>query len=333
MFFKWVGANVGKRTQLLGDKLLAHLTKGGMPEKQAMDVAKSIAVCFGKLETGKDKSPTSVMQLVFIGPEEWTKAFELADQALKGEKIHPLASSVLRKADTAADIAMFGRMLTDKKSNDDATDADEEKPSKKEKGDGGKRHQFGREAAVQVAHAMTTHRVVTEDDYYVAVDDLNLDEAGTSFIGSLEYGAGVYYLYACIDCELLVKNLGGDENRDLAKDIAQDALAALVECAASVAPRGKQASFASRAKASLVLAERGAVQPRTLAAAFLKPVTPSDGAGDLAESSIDKLEKFRANVDGVYGPCAEASAKCVATSSRSEGTLAEVIQFARDSIV
>ena len=135
---------------------------------------------------------------------------------------------------------MFGRMLADDPS-------------------------FNREAAVQVAHAVTTHRALVEDDYYTAVDDLKSasEDAGAGFVGEAGFGAGVFYLYLCFDRDLLVRNLGGDE------DLAGQGVAALVEAAATVGPKGKQASFASRARASFGLVERGSEAPRTLAAAFL----------------------------------------------------------------
>src|SRR3954469_792459 len=138
--------------------------------------------------------------------------------------------------------------------------------------------EFNREAAVQVAHAITTHRAVVEDDYYTAVDDLKRpsEDAGAGFVGEAGFGAGLFYLYACIDRALLVRTLGGDE------DLARAGIAALVEAAATVAPRGKQASFASRARASFVMAEGGDTAPRSLAAAFLRPVGGERGAGHLA---------------------------------------------------
>ena len=96
---------------------------------------------------------------------------------------------LLRTADTAVDIAMFGRMLADDP-------------------------EFNREAAVQVAHAITTHRAVVEDDYYTAVDDLKRpsEDAGAGFVGEAGFGPGVFYLYACVNRDLLVRNLGGDED-------------------------------------------------------------------------------------------------------------------------
>ena len=137
-----------------------------------------------------------------------------------------------------ADIAMFGRMLAD--------NAD-----------------FNREAAVQVAHAFTTHRVTVEDDFYTAVDDLKTkaEDAGAGFVGELGFGSGLFYLYVCIDGDLLVANLGGNGG------VAKSAVAALAEALATVSPGGKQASFASRARAEYLLVEKGSQQPRTLGSA------------------------------------------------------------------
>jgi CRISPR system Cascade subunit CasC len=302
VFAERLGGRVGKRTQRLGEEVYKRLTAGGMAADAAMETAKQIAAVFGKPEDKKEKA-AYIKQLAFISPEEFQRAFDLADRALEGEKIDVSAESLLGKSDGAADIAMFGRMLADSPA-------------------------YNREAAVQVAHALTTHRAGVEDDYYVAVDDLKNaaehDDVGTSFIGVQEYGAGLFYLYACIDCDLLARNLGGDAA------LARDAIDALVTCAATVSPRGKQASFASRARASFVMAERGSQQPRTLAAAFLKPVF--GGSGGLADASMSALVAFRDNLDKVYGACADARVEMVATPERAEGSLAELVEFARGSI-
>lgn len=301
VFADRLAGRVGQRTQRLGERVRQRLLDGGKKTDEAEKVARVIAECFGKLEDRPDRNQTFIKQLAFIAPEEFARAEQLADRALAGEEIKPKAEDLLVRTDTAADIAMFGRMLADNPS-------------------------YNREAAVQVAHALTTHRVAIEDDYYVAVDDLKnpaeREDAGTSFIGIQEYGAGVFYLYACVDADLLVRNLGGN------KGLARDAIAVLVECAATVAPKGKQASFASRARASYVLVEKGRQQPRTLAAAFLKPVSSADGRTDLVEESVTKLENFRSRLDEVYGPGGDGLARMFVIPDRSEGTLAEVVDFA-----
>lgn len=297
-----LGERVGKRTQRLGAEIRRYLMERGMAQEPAEAVAKQIAGVFGKLEDKEGRDPTFIKQLAFITPEELARARALADRALAGETIAPSADALLVATDTAADVAMFGRMLADNPT-------------------------YNREAAVQVAHALTTHRAVVEDDYYVAVDDLKNpaereEDSGTSFIGVQEYGAGLFYLYACVDCDLLAQNLGGNTQ------LAREALGALVECAATVAPRGKQASFASRARASFVLAERGAQQPRTLAAAFLKPVGAREGDGDVVTGSIDRLMSFCDNLDRAYGACADERVTLRVSPDDVSGTLADVIGFA-----
>ena len=55
---------------------------------------------------------------------------------------------------------------------------------------------FNIEAAAQVAHAITVNRVVVEDDYFIAVDDLNAgdQDSGSAHIGESGFGSGVFTL-------------------------------------------------------------------------------------------------------------------------------------------
>ena len=105
--------------------------------------------------------------------------------------------------------------------------------------------------------------------------------------------------------------------------LAATALGALAEAAATVAPRGKQNSFAAHGRAQYVLAERGDRQPRTLAGAFAKSV---DGM-DLMGRSIEELVRFRTQLDAAYGPAATGSATMEVGKS---GTLADIIAFCTD---
>lgn len=300
VFAARLDGHLADRTQRLGKDIFDRLTEGGMDEAEALKVARDIAGAFGKLKSQSDSQPAFIEQLAFVSPEERDRAFALADQALAqaraGEAVtEPQADELLQRADTAADIAMFGRMLADSP-------------------------KFNREAAVQVAHAMTTHRANAEDDYYTAVDDLKArdepDDAGAGFVGVQEFGSGVFYLYICVDRGLLLRNLDGTGS------IRDASLAALVEAAATVAPRGKQTSFASRARAFYVLAEKGSAQPRSLAAAFLKPVTGPDQGGQ----SIAALEGFRDRLDAAYGPCADD--RRTMNVEQGRGTLGDLLQFA-----
>ncbi len=285
---------LGERTQRLGRILIEHLQSKGATSEQASQIARQVAEAFGKLKSEKDDNPADIEQLAFISPDERRFALELADKALSGEELpdkKELAKTILKRADGAADIAMFGRMLAD---NPD----------------------YNREAAVQVAHAITTNRVNIENDFYTAVDDLKTpaEDAGAGFIGELGFGSGVFYIYACINRHLLLENLDGD------KGVASAAINALVEALATASPDGKKNSFAHGGRAEYVLAERGDQQPRTLVGAFLKHVADED----LMNSSIERLEKYRADMDTAYGACADDTA---IMQLGGEGNLANITTF------
>ena len=296
--------HLADRTQRLGkdiyDHLLDLLKKKGADDEKAQErarkVARAVAGTFGKLKSDKDS--TFIEQLAFVSPGERNAAFKVAEEALatNEEVKEPAPDDLLKATDSTADIAMFGRMLADTP-------------------------KFNREAAVQVAHAITTHRAVAEDDYYTAVDDLKSrdepDDAGAGFVGVQEFGAGLFYLYICVDGDLLLKNLDGNDG------VRNSALAALVEAAATVAPKGKQASFASRARALYILAEKGTAQPRSLAAAFLQPI----GGDNQGAASVKALVDFRKRLDDAYGPCASESCVLDCVGEEPQGSLAELIEF------
>jgi CRISPR system Cascade subunit CasC len=300
----------GERTQRLGEDIRAHLVSKGLTQEKAVEGARAIAAVFGKIKDAKDKNPTYIEQLAFVSAEERAAALSLADKFAAGETLKDtkeLASEVLRRSDTATDVAMFGRMLAD---NPD----------------------FNREAAVQVAHAITTHKVEVEDDFYTAVDDLKKpsEDAGAGFIGELGFGSGVFYIYACIDRDLLEKNLGGD------KTLAATAIAGLVEGLATSSPTGKQASFASRSRASYVRIEKGNQQPRSLAAAFFKPVRGDSRHDDLLKTSIDRIECKTAGLahqmNAAYGNCFDAHQvmKFIPGDEDNTGSLPDLIKFASE---
>lgn len=263
--------HLGERTQRFGKALFDHLIGLGHPEELAQKTAREVAAVFGKIKPEADKNPLFTEQLAFISAAERADAFRLAERLAAGEALDDqkkIVGEILKRADTAADIAMFGRMFAD-------------------------HPDFNREAAVQVAHAFTTHAVTVEDDYYTAVDDLNSGEenVGAGFVGEAGFGSGLFYLYICIDVDLLKDNLSGDE------ELAKAALAALVEAAAKIAPNGKQASFASRMRTSYILAEKGSEQPRSLAGAFAVAANPAKAEQD----SREKLDKLRKGFARVYG--------------------------------
>ncbi len=268
--------HLGVRTKEMGIEVYRRLSAAGVADKEARAWARSIAGCFGKSKSEKEtegNEDLQIEQLAHFGPEERQAIDALVAKLI--ETRHPPSEddlSLLRRPHAAVDIALFGRMLA-------ANPA------------------FNIEAAAQVSHAITVHKAAIEDDYFTAVDDLNRgdEDRGAAHIGETGFGAGVYYLYLCINRELLDENLGGDTA------LRNRALAALLEAIAQVSPTGKQNSFASRAYASCVLAEEGDQQPRSLSAAFLRPIANRDGDSDMTSNAIDTLQKKRLSFEKMYG--------------------------------
>lgn len=139
----------------------------------------------------------------------------------------------------AVDIALFGRMLADM-------------PEKNQ------------HAACQVAHAISTHVVEREFDFYTAVDDLKPeDTAGADMMGTVEFNSACFYRYALIDWGKLVGNLQGDTK------LAAGGLRAFLEGFVVAEPTGKQNTFAAHNPPEFVVVSvRQNTAPRSLANAF-----------------------------------------------------------------
>ena len=281
---------LGRRTKRLGQEVFTHLQGKGVNNKDATAWASAVAAVFGKV---KKENKLEIEQLAHIAPEEWDAVISLADELVR-ENRPPEEDELglLRARPKAVDIALFGRMLASSPA-------------------------FNVEAATQVAHAITVDSAKVEDDFFTAVDDLNRHEedAGAGHMGDFGFGSGIYYLYVCINRDLLTQNLQADEA------LATRAIAALVEAAAKVAPTGKQNSFASRAYTSYLMAEKGTQQPRTLSAAFLA----SRHAANPMKEAIACMEDQRSRFDQAYGSCADDFR--IMDVENGKGSLQEIIDF------
>lgn len=299
LFQTAMGDHLGTRTKLLGIDIYNQLIAGGIKEKDAKDWTKAIAGVFGALKKAEKDKPMAeleIEQLVHVSPAEQQAIKTLTDKLITEQRApDDNELKLLRLNEQAVDIALFGRMLASSPA-------------------------FNIEAACQVAHAISVHPVVIEDDYFTAIDDLNngLEDMGAAHIGETRFAAGLFYSYICINRELLVKNLDGNEG------LANKAIRALTEAAVKVAPEGKQNSFASRAYASYVLAEKGNQQPRSLSIAYLKPINNRENEDFIADS-ITAIIKQKDSFDKVYGACADT--RCELNVPKEQGTLSELLDF------
>ncbi len=174
----------------------------------------------------------------------------------------------------AVDLALFGRMLADM-------------PEKNQ------------HAACQVAHAISTHAVEREFDFYTAVDDLKPeDTAGADMMGTVEFNSACFYRYAVVDWEKLVTNLQNDT------ELAARGLRAFLEGFVVAEPTGKQNTFAAHNPPEFIaVSVRRNTAPRNLANAFETAIHAKKDES-LTKESATRLSAKAIALDKLYGtPC------------------------------
>lgn len=170
----------------------------------------------------------------------------------------------------AVDVALFGRMLADLPG-------------------------VNQDAACQVAHALSTHRVEREFDYFTAVDDeARADEPKVEMIDHVEFNSATFYRYAVIDAHKLVANLHGD------RQLAMTAISAFVQAMVRAIPTGKQNTFAAHNPPSFVGVVLRHASPFNLANAFEKPVWPKLDK-ELTTLSVERLADQDDTISACYG--------------------------------
>jgi CRISPR system Cascade subunit CasC len=284
-------ASVGERTKLLKTKLASQLEGKGRSKEQ---IGKALDTFLSQFYSKMDGDKTAV--LVFVSQEELAAIRELvekhwgplsAGEQLEG-KDKKATAAMLNKARTSADIALFGRMLA-------------EQPGRNTDG------------ACQVAHAISTHKVNMEMDFYTAVDDLNPEgETGAGMMGVIGFNSACYYRYALVDRDQLARNLARKTERangtwTQALEVgdyeeADKAIRAFLEAMVYAIPTGKQNSFAAQNLPSfgMFVRRKGGV-PISLANAFSKPVRPTKDDEDIVGRSVDAMTKHWDALTKVYG--------------------------------
>lgn len=240
----------GVRTKKVLDLLVGEIGKidGSIDEEKAKKLAKKALENAGiKL----DKDDASSVLIFFSSAQ----AKALAQLAINESKDKNEYKNAL-KATPSVDMALFGRML--------AADAS-----------------LNFDAAAQVAHAISTHAVHNEYDYFTAVDDLNKDEeSGAGHLGTIEFNSATLYRYATVNVAELVKNLG---------DFTVEAVMGFAEAFVKSMPTGKQNTFANRTMPDYIYITLRSDQPINLVGAFEKPISGTDG---YLEKSKTELMKY-----------------------------------------
>ena len=221
-----LGVKIGVRTKL--DTMIAEEceAKGATSEKAiAFGKACVPLLIGGKAETAQSESKdtSSKNVLYFFSTNEAKAIAEFAaahdfdpESAAVKKSGKPVLSPELKKAHKAhfnpavdgLDIALFGRMVAQ------APD-------------------LNVHAAASFAHAISTHRVDNEIEFFTALDDIaRKDKTGSAYMGSLEYNSATYYRYINLDLGQLADSLG---NTGLA-----DAVSAFIKALYIAVPSARQ---------------------------------------------------------------------------------------------
>jgi len=289
---KWAPEDVALRTKRVLHELTQALVARGRPEETAREKARLAfaAVELGVKEDGKSEyllflGKREIAELARIIDEQWEALTGNEGGAADGKKAGKAKKHAAKSADPllkkaldavfdggkAVDVALFGRMLADM-------------PEKNQN------------AACQVAHAISTHAVEREFDFYTAVDDLKPDDtAGADMMGTVEFNSACFYRYAVVDWAKLHDNLQGDQK------LAFQGLRGFVEGFVVAEPTGKQNTFAAhQAPELVVLSIRRNTAPRSLANAFETAIAVRKGES-LTARSAEELGRKNKALQAAYG--------------------------------
>ncbi len=270
----------GVRTRQLA-KLIAEKVKDKDVRKRAEKILETCGFKPKKSEGDADASEKSKM-LVYTSEEaieEMANLLQKAD-AKDDDKLAKDFGKLIAERTAVPDMALSGRMLEPDKSSAIWKGLDTTV-----------------EAALQVAHAISTHEARPEVDYYVAADDIPGRDAGAGFVDEAMFASACFYKYFSIDWEQLVKNLEGfGKNHE---NLAAHTVGAFIRAAARANPTGKQNSFAAHNPPDGMLVEIGTT-PLSYANAFVKPAAPQ-GERDIISQSIAQLGQYIYDLDTGYG--------------------------------
>lgn len=256
------------RTKQIAAQLAKRLdTRHKLGAEQAQRLANAVLQPL-QIKPGRKAGETAY--LLFFGYQQLDAIIDLfaeripelvgLDDAALAEQLKDLPVREMLNKGHPLDVALFGRMVADIPA-------------------------LNVDAATQVAHALSTHSVELEMDYYTAVDDENTENTGAGMIGTVGFNSATLYRYATLGTHQLERNLGDADATDDGARLFLDAFARSM-------PTGHTNSYAHRTRPSLVAVVVRADQPVNLVSAFENPVgLREDDTEGIAEKSACRLAR------------------------------------------
>lgn len=248
--FRDADTDTGTRTKEAAKLLMAQLQKldASLDETTAMDKTSQVFKLAG-IKLNKDNE-TGALLLVSRGQIE-----KLAQYVIDHDELDKKEVKAVLKGDQSLDLALFGRMVADNP-------------------------ELNVDGAAQVAHAISTHEVVPEYDYFTALDDLQPeDNAGAAMLGTIDFNSSTLYRYANINMNELIHNLDVNDAITGAKTFIKSFILSM--------PTGKQNTFANKTLPGYVMVTLRTDTPVNLVSAFEEPVTSRNG---YVSESVKKIE-------------------------------------------
>ena len=251
--------NVGVRTKEIVSFVARKIIEiDPSKEDEALSLAEKVINSAGvKTKDAKARA------LFFLGDKQ---ARDLANAAIDGNSDIKYLQKIL-KDNPAVDIALFGRMVADDPS-------------------------LNEDASSQVSHAISTHSVDTEFDFFTAVDDLAPEEnAGAGMLGTVEFNSSTLYRYANVAIHDFYRQL-----KD--KDALINTSKLFIKSFANSLPTGKVNTFANQTLPQFLMVSLREDRPVNLVSAFEDPIKSNDGYIEKsARALLDESSKVEKIVD------------------------------------
>lgn len=252
------GIKLGIRTKKVEQLMHEALVQAGANEEQAQACGEAVSKALSD-DTLLFLSETEAQAFAQYAQEQGFDASKLKDKELA-----KVAKKALNPNVDALDIALFGRMVA-------------------------KAADMNVEAAASFAHAISTHRVSNEVEFFTALDDKQ-DEPGSAHMGSLEFNSATYYRYISLDLGQLAQTMG--EEADL-----KPAIEAFTKALFVAVPSARQTtqSGASPWEFARVLVRKG----QRLQVPFETAVKAEQGG--FIQSSINELTGYLDKKEKMFG--------------------------------
>ena len=244
--------------ELIADEMLK--TSADLSKDEAIAKAKDALKLVKILPSKKKDKENESEALVFLSSQQ---VKNIAAVALGAADVKEVIKAL--KENNGVEIALFGRMAA-------------------------KTTELNCDACVQVAHAISTHRVENEYDFFIAEDDYASkikDHKGGAHIDTMEFNSATLYRYATIAAHELYDQLSKD-GEATAKAIREFTRAFICSM-----PKGKQHSYAAHTVPEAVLAVIRDDRPLNLADAFEKPVNAKEEDGLVKNSACAFAERAK----------------------------------------